>query len=113
MHSSHFRSCSFKDPEKPQEMVYGYETFRDDEGIVVLQSLKVSHLSVIPNSFYESPKLKQLMHKLCKFSQVRSQMYAFQGKLLPQIWSGFPMWPWTERALVQLLITPQSIDGSG
>ena len=39
-------------------MVYRFDTFRDGKGIVVLQSLKVSHLFVIPNRFYESPKLK-------------------------------------------------------
>ena len=38
-------------------MVYNFEIFRKDKGIVVLQSLKVSHLSIIPNIFYESPKL--------------------------------------------------------
>ena len=38
-------------------MVYRYETLRDDKGIVVLQSLKVSYLSLISNGFYESPKL--------------------------------------------------------
>ena len=31
---------------------------RKDRGIVVLQFLEVSHLSNIPNRFYESSKLK-------------------------------------------------------
>ena len=30
----------------------------DDKGIVALKFLKGSHLSVISNTFYESPKLK-------------------------------------------------------
>ena len=46
-------------------MVYGFETFNDDKGIIVLQSLKVSHISVIPDRFYESPKLKTWMCELC------------------------------------------------
>ena len=51
-------------------MVYEFETFNDDKGIVALQPLKVSHLSVIPNRLYESPtaKLKKWMCKLCTFS---------------------------------------------
>ena len=52
---------------KITEMIYRSETFRDDKGIVVLQSLKVSHLSVIPDIFYELPKLKNWMFKLCTF----------------------------------------------
>ena len=55
-------------------MVYRHETFRDDTGIVVLQSLKVSYLSLIPNGFYELPKLKNWMCELCTFSQIRSQI---------------------------------------
>ena len=39
-------------------MVYRFETFADDNEIVVLQFLKVSHISVIPKKFCESPKLK-------------------------------------------------------
>ena len=58
MHSSHIQFCSFGDSKKPQGMVFRYETFRNDKGIVVLQSVKVSHLSIIPNRFCESPKLK-------------------------------------------------------
>ena len=34
---------------KPQGMVYRLQTFKDDKGIVVLQSLKISHVSIIPN----------------------------------------------------------------
>ena len=56
-------------------MVYRYETFRDDKGIVVLQSLKVSHLSIISNRFYESSKSKNWMCELCTFSQIRSHIY--------------------------------------
>ena len=36
-------------------MVYRFETFRDDKGLVVLQTLNASNLSVIPYRFYESP----------------------------------------------------------
>ena len=46
----------------------------EDRGIEVLQSLKVSHLSNIPNRFYESPKLKNWMCELFSFSQIRSHM---------------------------------------
>ena len=53
-------------------MVYRFETFRDDKGIVVLQSLKVLHLSIIPTRFYESPKLKNGMCELCMFTQIQS-----------------------------------------
>ena len=56
-------------------MVYRYETFWDDNGIVVLQSLKVSHLSIIPNRFYESSKLKNWMCELCTVSQMQSQLW--------------------------------------
>ena len=48
-------------------MVFRCETFRNDKEIVVLQSVKVSHLSIIPNRFYESPKLKNWMCELCTF----------------------------------------------
>ena len=48
-------------------MVYGVKIFRKDRGMVVLQSLKVSHLSDIPNKFHESPKLKNWMCELCTF----------------------------------------------
>ena len=58
MHSSHIQFCAFGDPHKPHGMVYRFETFRNDKGIVVLQFRKVLHLSGISNSFYESPKLK-------------------------------------------------------
>ena len=41
-----------------QGMVYRFEIFRDGNRMVVLQSLEVSHLTDIPNRFYESPKSK-------------------------------------------------------
>ena len=47
---------------------------RNDKGVVVLQSLKVSHLSVWPNRFYKSPKLKNWMCELRTFSQIHSQL---------------------------------------
>ena len=56
-------------------MVYKYETFWDDNGIVVLQTLKVSHLCIIPNRLYEPPNLKNWMCELCTFSQIQSQNY--------------------------------------
>ena len=72
--SSHIRFYSFGDSYKPREMVYRHETFRGDKGIVALQSLKFSHVSIIPNRFYESPKLKNWMCELCMFSQIRSHI---------------------------------------
>ena len=48
-------------------MVYRVEIFREDVGMVVLQSLKVAHQSNIPNRFYELPKLKNWMCELCTF----------------------------------------------
>ena len=39
-------------------MVHRANIFREDRGTVVLKSLKVSHLSKIPNRFYESSNLK-------------------------------------------------------
>ena len=68
VYSSDIRFCSFEDTQKPLGMVYRHETLRDDKGIIVLQSLKVSHLSLIPNGFHESPKLKNWMCELCTFS---------------------------------------------
>ena len=56
-------------------MIHSVDIFRDDRGIVVLQSLKVSHLSNFPNSFYESPNLKTWICKLCMFSQIQSHNY--------------------------------------
>ena len=41
---------------------------------MVLQSVKVSHLSIILNRFYESPKLKNWMCELCTFFQIRSHI---------------------------------------
>ena len=63
-------------------MVFRCETFRNDKGIVVLHSVKVSHLSIIPNSFYESPKLQNWMCELCTFSQIWSPIVS--GSLLPE-----------------------------
>ena len=54
--------------------IYTVEIFREDRGIVVLQSLKVSHLSNVPTRFYESPKLKNWMCELCTFVQIWSQI---------------------------------------
>ena len=45
-------------------MEYRFETFKDDKGIVVLQAVKVYHLSVIPDKFYKSQKLKNWMCEL-------------------------------------------------
>ena len=59
-------------------MVYRCETFRNHKGIIVLQSLKVSHLSIIATRFYETLKLKNRMCELCTFSQIRS--YILIGK---------------------------------
>ena len=50
------------------------ETFRNDKWIVVLQSVKVLHLSIILNRFYESPKSKNWMCELCTFSQIQSHI---------------------------------------
>ena len=75
VYSSHIRFCSFGDPQKSQGMVYRFETIRNNKRIVVLQSLNDSHLSVIPNKFYESPKLKHWMCELCTFSQIRSHIH--------------------------------------
>ena len=40
-------------------MVYSFETFRDDKEILVLQPWKVSHLSIMLDRFYESPKVEK------------------------------------------------------
>ena len=53
-------------------MVYRCENFRNDKGMVVLQSLQISHASIIPNRFYETPKLKNWMCELCTLSQIQS-----------------------------------------
>ena len=50
-------------------MVHRVEIFRKDSGIVGQQFLKVSD---IPNRFFELPKLKILMYKLCKILQIQS-----------------------------------------
>ena len=59
-------------------MVYNFEIFRYDKGIVVLQFLKVLYRSVIPKRFCDSPKLKHLMmmHELstfCKSSHINTE----------------------------------------
>ena len=54
-------------------MAYRFETFKNVKRIVVLQLLKVSHPSVIPNRFYKSPNVKNWMCELCMFSQIQSQ----------------------------------------
>ena len=48
-------------------MVHRVEIFGNDRGIVVLQTLKVYHLSNITNRFYVSPKLKNWMCEPCTF----------------------------------------------
>ena len=55
-------------------MVDRVEIFRDDKGIVVLQLLKNSHLSVIPGSIYDFADLKKWMCELCMFLQIRSHI---------------------------------------
>ena len=50
------------------------EIFRNDTGIVVLQFLNISHLSVIPGRIYDFPKLKKWMCELSTFSQIRSHL---------------------------------------
>ena len=57
-------------------MVYNFEIFRDDKGIVILQFLKVLYLLVIPKRFCESPKLKHLMRELstfCKSNHINTE----------------------------------------
>ena len=48
--------------------------YRGDRGMVAPKTLQVSSLSVIPNRFYESLKLKNWMCELCTFSQIRSHL---------------------------------------
>ena len=55
-------------------MVHRVESFRNDKGMVVLQFLKVSHLSVIPSRIHDVPKLKKWMCELCTSLQIRSQI---------------------------------------
>ena len=47
--TAHTPNFAHLDIHKPQAMVYRLETFKDDKGIAVLQSLKISHVSIIPN----------------------------------------------------------------
>ena len=51
----------------PKKLWHRCETLRNYKGMVVLQSLKVSHLFIFPNRFYETPKLKNWMCELCTF----------------------------------------------
>ena len=67
VHSSHNQFKSFERSIKTAGNGIRFEAFRGDLGIVVLQSLKVSHLSVIPNWFYESSKSKNWMCELRTF----------------------------------------------
>ena len=69
VHTSDFRKSI-----KLQGMVYRFETFRDNKGVVALQSLKISHLSLLQNKFYESPNLKNWMCEQCTFSQIQSHI---------------------------------------
>ena len=49
LHSSHIQFCSFAafgDPYNPHGLVYRYQTFRDDRGISVLLTLKLSYTYV-------------------------------------------------------------------
>ena len=65
VHSSHIRFW------RSIKAIVRVEIYRDDRGIVVLQFLKFSHLSNIPNNrFYESLKLKNWMCELYTFSQI-------------------------------------------
>ena len=41
VHSSHIQFLPLRDPWKPQGMIYRFETFKDDKGMVVLHFLKV------------------------------------------------------------------------
>ena len=65
-------------------MVHKVEICKEDRGMVVLQSLEVSHLSNIPNRFYESPKLKNWMCELCTFLQIRSPILSSRGMVVLQ-----------------------------
>ena len=58
-------------------MVHKVKILRKDRGIVVLQPLEFSHLSNIPNRFYESPKLKNWMCELCTLSQIWSYIILY------------------------------------
>ena len=82
VHSSHIRFCSFRDPQKPQAMVLRFQTFRDDKVILVLQFLKVSHLSVLPKRCYELLNLKNWMCEQCTFSQIQSQLLVHNYNLI-------------------------------
>ena len=71
VHTSNFTYLEIHKNQK--EWYRDLKLDRDDKGIVVLQSLKFSHVSVvIPNRLYESPKLKNWMCELCTFSQIQS-----------------------------------------
>ena len=49
MRTAHTSDFAHLDIYKPQAIVYRLEKFKDVKEIVVLQSLKISHVSIIPN----------------------------------------------------------------
>ena len=53
--------------------------------LLVLQSMKVSHLSVIPDRFCKSSKLKNWMCKLCTFSQIQLHNLLSQSQGMTKI----------------------------
>ena len=65
----HAQFSAFVHPQNPQGLLYRFEIFRDNKGIVVLQSLRVSHLSNIPNRFNESPKFN-LKNWKCELANI-------------------------------------------
>ena len=62
-------------------MVHRVEFFREDRKMVVLQSLKVSHLSNICNGFYESPNLRNWMCELCIYMFLQIWSHILKGSL--------------------------------
>ena len=54
--------------------IYIFESLSDGKEMVVLQFLKISLHSVIPNRFYVPPKLKNWMCEMCAFSQIWSHL---------------------------------------
>ena len=81
MYSSHIQYCSFGDPYRPQKLVYKFETFKDDKGILVQQYLKVSCLFVILDRFYELRMLGHWMCELFMFSQLQSYIHCIFFKM--------------------------------
>ena len=63
-------------------MIYSFETFRDDKVILVLQPRKMSHLSIMLDRFYESPRLKNRMCELYTFSIVLIWSHIAVGELI-------------------------------